>query len=308
VATVSNSAIVGTPQVLRLPKADTAEWYYFSLRTATAYDTSLASTYVGTVSVHRSSGTLPARTYLLQSLAAGQTFTDATNGITVTNQGGTTDQATVAITLSAPTCARSAPTVALSPASQSASPGGTISYGLTVTNNNTSACGSSTFNLSKVLPSGFSGSLAATSVTLAAGASGSTTLSVTSPGTATGGTYNVDATAADAASASSSATQHASYVVYADTTPPAISLTSPAAGATISGTKSVTLAASASDASGIQSVEFYVDGVLLARDTSAPYSASWSLRRVAKGSHTLRARAVDTAGNSAEQSIVVTVN
>jgi hypothetical protein len=307
VASLSDTGIVGTPQVLRLPKPDTAEAYYVSLRSAAGYDTSLGSQYVNTISVHRATGTLPTRTYLLQVLAAGQTFTDSTNGIAVTNQGGSGGQATVAVTFSGPTCARSAPGLTVSPASQTAAPGATANYTVTVQNNNTAACGTSSFDLGRVVPDGFGSSLSATSLALAAGASGSVTLAVTSgPGTPDG-TYGIDVTATDAAATQNQTMRHASLVVFADGVAPTVSITSPAANATLSTTKPLAIAASASDASGIQAVDFYVDGTLLARDASSPYTASWNARKAVKGTHTIRARATDTMGNTAEHSISITL-
>ena len=89
--------------------------------------------------------------------------------------------------------------------------------------------------------------------------------------------------------------------------PPSLTITSPSKGATLKGSKA-SIAASAGDASGVQAVEFYVDGALLARDTSAPYAANWNLRRAAAGIHSIRVRAIDTRGNAAEQTIEVTVS
>jgi YVTN family beta-propeller protein len=81
----------------------------------------------------------------------------------------------------------------------------------------------------------------------------------------------------------------------ADTIAPAVSITSPAAGATVSGT--VAVAATVSDAAGIASVTFLADGVVIATDTTSPFSANWNASAVANGSHTLRAEARDVAGN-----------
>jgi peptidoglycan/xylan/chitin deacetylase (PgdA/CDA1 family) len=82
-----------------------------------------------------------------------------------------------------------------------------------------------------------------------------------------------------------------------DATAPTVSITSPAAGASVTGR--VTVAASASDTggSGVASVSFYADAKLIATDTTAPYSATWNTRPVAKGAHTLTAVAKDAAGN-----------
>ena len=308
VTTVSNNTVVSTPQVLRFVKADTGEFYYVSVREAMGYDTLLSTQFVNTISVHRATGTLPTRTYLMQVLGAGQSFTDSTNGITITNQGVSSNVATVGVTLGGAVCARSAPAVTLSPASQTANPGSAVSYTMTVLNNNTSACGTSTFNLSQVVPSGFSASLSASSLALGAGVSGSVIWTASSGSTTLNGTYGLDATASDSSAATSTATSHASYIVYSDTTPPAVSITSPAANAILTGTRNFSIAAAASDASGIQAVEIYIDGALLARDTASPYTASWNLRKASKGLHTIKARAIDNAGNAAEQSISVSVN
>lgn len=83
-----------------------------------------------------------------------------------------------------------------------------------------------------------------------------------------------------------------------DTTAPTVDVTAPAAGSTVSGTVSIT--ASASDDVGVSQVEFYVDGALVGSDASAPYSFSWNTASVANGTHALKARALDAAGNAGE--------
>ncbi len=93
-----------------------------------------------------------------------------------------------------------------------------------------------------------------------------------------------------------------------DTTPPTVSVTSPAAGATVSGTVSVS--AGAADNVGVAGVRFTLDGAPLgAEDTSAPYSVSWNTTTASGGAHTLRAIARDAAGNETTSAPVgVTVN
>src|SRR5712675_984709 len=94
----------------------------------------------------------------------------------------------------------------------------------------------------------------------------------------------------------------------ADTTPPTVSITAPASGATVFGTTSVT--ASASDNVGVVGVQFKVDGINLgAEDTAAPYAVSWDTTSASNGSHTLTAVARDAAGNvSPVSAVTVTVN
>jgi hypothetical protein len=91
-----------------------------------------------------------------------------------------------------------------------------------------------------------------------------------------------------------------------DTTPPTVTVTSPAAGAMVAGT--VTVSASASDAGGVEVVQFLVDGVELVEDITAPYEVAWDTRTAAEGTHRLQARALDTAGNiGASAEVTVTV-
>ncbi|NOK20015.1 M20/M25/M40 family metallo-hydrolase [Corallococcus carmarthensis] len=81
-----------------------------------------------------------------------------------------------------------------------------------------------------------------------------------------------------------------------DTTAPTVALTAPASGATVNGTTSIT--ATASDNVGISKVEFLVDGAVKGTVFSSPYSYAWDSRTVANGSHTVTAKAHDSAGNN----------
>src|SRR5437870_1537223 len=94
----------------------------------------------------------------------------------------------------------------------------------------------------------------------------------------------------------------------ADVTPPTVSMTAPAAGATVSGT--MTVSASATDNVGIVGVQLKLDGVNLgAEDTTNAYSISWNSTLAANGTHTLTAVARDAAGNTATSAAVsVTVD
>ena len=89
-----------------------------------------------------------------------------------------------------------------------------------------------------------------------------------------------------------------------DTTAPLVTITSPANASTVSGT--VAVGASASDiGSGVNRVEFRVDGVLLASDTTSPYLAVWNADTAALGPHAIEATAFDNAGLSATSSVQV---
>jgi hypothetical protein len=80
-------------------------------------------------------------------------------------------------------------------------------------------------------------------------------------------------------------------------------MTAPAVGASLAGT--VAVSANASDASGVASVQFTLDGDALgAADTAAPYSLSWDTTKAADGPHTLAAVARDASGNAATSATV----
>ena len=89
-------------------------------------------------------------------------------------------------------------------------------------------------------------------------------------------------------------------------TPPTISLTAPAANATISGIQ--TIAANATDSKGISSVQFKLDGINLGNAvTTAPYSINWDTTKVTNGNHTLSVVATNTSNLTATSSETVNV-
>ncbi|MBW6466857.1 MAG: S8 family serine peptidase, partial [Brevefilum sp.] len=90
--------------------------------------------------------------------------------------------------------------------------------------------------------------------------------------------------------------------------PPTVSITNPVAGATVFGT--ISIIANASDDKGVSKVEFFVDGANIGVDTdgSDSWSISWVTTGYADGSHTVKATATDTAGQTASHSVSVTVD
>jgi len=121
------------------------------------------------------------------------------------------------------------------------------------------------------------------------------------------GAYVLTAIARDSANNTATSTP---VTVTVDNTAPTISITNPADLATVSGTVSV--AASASDASGVVGVQFVIDSANFgAEDTSSPYSVDWDTAdgNYADGQHILSAVATDLVGNQATASnVLVTVS
>jgi subtilisin family serine protease len=111
------------------------------------------------------------------------------------------------------------------------------------------------------------------------------------PRTLPDGAHSLVATAYDAAGNAGPSAPVTGTVAVA----PTVSLTAPAAGATLSGTS--TLTAQATDNSGVVLVEFYAGSTLVGADTAAPWSVTWNALGAADGPYTLTARASDAAGN-----------
>ncbi len=90
-----------------------------------------------------------------------------------------------------------------------------------------------------------------------------------------------------------------------DVKAPALSITAPAAGATLSGT--ATVAATSSDDVEMRELQFRLSGIEVGRDATAPYSLTFDTTKYSNGSHLLEVIAIDTAGNAMNRRITVTI-
>ncbi len=88
-----------------------------------------------------------------------------------------------------------------------------------------------------------------------------------------------------------------------DSAPPVVTIGNPKNGQRVKG--NVTIQVSASDDVGIKSVSLYVDGTLTATGNSASLTANWNAQKSFKGTHTIKAVATDTVGNSGSVTISV---
>ena len=91
----------------------------------------------------------------------------------------------------------------------------------------------------------------------------------------------------------------------ADDIGPTMAFTAPTGG-TVSG--AVGWSAAATDPSGVERVEFLVDGAIVETDRLAPYGGVWDTTRYVYGSHSLEARSFDRLGNRTAQSATVKVD
>ena len=121
------------------------------------------------------------------TLAEKASTTLGTFGVSVTAANGSyTGIGTANVTVTN-TCFRSNPTITVMPGNPAVAPSGSIALSVNIKNNDTSLCASSTFGLKAISPSGFTGTLSKTSVSLSAGASAVVTL--TEKASATPGDY-----------------------------------------------------------------------------------------------------------------------
>ncbi|MBF4244902.1 chitinase [Vibrio anguillarum] len=109
--------------------------------------------------------------------------------------------------------------------------------------------------------------------------------------TAALGATQVTAIATDNQGATTSTASTISVTPVGGLVPPSISLTSPTGAEQLAAGDSLTLSANATDSDGtVTQVDFYVDGQLVASDTSEPYAHDWT---AVSGSHTFKAKATD---------------
>jgi chitinase len=118
------------------------------------------------------------------------------------------------------------------------------------------------------------------------------------------GPVTLKARAVDTAGNATEATLQVT-VANQDRQAPTVVWRQPADGAQVSGT--VTLEVEATDNVGVAKVEFFAGSTKLGEDTSAPYTFNWNTAGYPDGPVTLKARAVDTAGNATEATLQVTV-
>jgi leucyl aminopeptidase len=80
-----------------------------------------------------------------------------------------------------------------------------------------------------------------------------------------------------------------------DTTAPVVNITSPSSNQNVA--LDVKITANATDASGINYVDFYVDNVKKWTDSTYPYEYNWSISGYGDGYHVIYASAVDNSAN-----------
>lgn len=200
------------------PATGISTWYYVEFRQPIGFDSFISgnSNVTTGVLVHTSVDPYGRDNYLLDmtpatssfsdaALTVGRSYTDPTTNITIMPVSVSNNEASVSVSFGAPTCAQADPSMTINPSvSQWVSAGSTVSYQVTLTNND-SGCGSSDFNFHANVPVDWSAAFASPTVSLAPGTSVTVNLSVTSPSSASDGFYDIGITAVNSANSNYSA-------------------------------------------------------------------------------------------------------
>lgn len=91
-------------------------------------------------------------------------------------------------------CVPSTPTVSINPQQQTGAPGETLTYAISVTNNNNEFCTDETFDLSSTLAAGFNAVFSNDRITLASGNTTGTNMNATSATNSSDGNFTIDVT------------------------------------------------------------------------------------------------------------------
>jgi uncharacterized repeat protein (TIGR01451 family) len=231
----SYESMGGNPKALKVLKATDPTtgmktWYYVEFRQAIGFDSFLSgnSNVLNGVVIHTGSESNPNSSDLLDmtpatasfsdpALAVGKSFTDPAAGVTIATTWTSSTSASVSVTFGTSgtqTCVAANPTVALSPSqSQSVRAGTTVTYTVSVTNNDNAGCAASGFTLQASAPAGWSAVFASSTLSLGPGGKGSTTLQVTSSASASGGSYQIGMTGRNSANAGYAASGSVSYLI-----------------------------------------------------------------------------------------------
>lgn len=131
------------------------------------------------------------------SLGAGSSWQDPYTNVSLAVAGASSSGLTVQVNYGSVPCSQAAPSLAVSPANPGAEPGQSVTYTLSLKNNDSGSCASRTFSLSSTQPQGWPTAFSTSTVTLAPGQSMDVSMTKSVPASAVAGTYPVDAAAQD---------------------------------------------------------------------------------------------------------------
>jgi M6 family metalloprotease-like protein len=129
------------------------------------------------------------------ALAVGQTWVDSYSNVSIYVQSANASGLTVAVNYGTVPCAPANPTVTMTPLNPGVYSGSSVTYLVTVRNNDSSGCSTSAFTIGSSQPAAWTPGLSVVSLALSPGQSGVVTLTENVPAGTTPGTYPVGASA-----------------------------------------------------------------------------------------------------------------
>jgi len=201
------------PQILKIRKPDTAEWYYLSYRQPIGFDSSLPATYLSGLNIHQHVGNGSTnKTIWIDTLIDGENYSDSANSLSITQLSHGQNSVSIAVAMSN-TCTRNTPTISLTPQSQTDLAGSTLHYELNITNNDTADCTDSNWTLATNIPADWSEGLTANEITLTPNSSASVSWQVTSLNTSVDNNYTLSLQLTDSATTPHNSSITANYTV-----------------------------------------------------------------------------------------------
>ncbi|NQY87896.1 MAG: cadherin-like domain-containing protein [Colwellia sp.] len=152
------------------------------------------------------------------ALTVGASYFDADSGVTIRTEWASATDAGISVSFGKQnqTCAIVSPQVSMSPVSQSASAGTTLSYTVAITNQDNENCAASIFSVQSSVATGWTVNFSATTLDLMPGETAVTTMTVTSSASALTDSYNLSIAVSDAREEGHAQTASAIYTVTAD--------------------------------------------------------------------------------------------
>ena len=305
-----NPGAATLPQVLVIDKPNSNESYYLSFRTnGQAYNDSMPTDYQNGLNIHRYAGSGMVNTYFIDSLKDGEVFVDSANDLSISQFAHDPHQIDgfVAVDI-AFGCTPLKPSTSLSPSGNTVvASGTTVDYVVSVTNREGSNCSPATFNLSPVVPSGWSASVTSSQLSVGPGKTASTTLRVTSPSNASPGTYNVKVEVKDTTGARATVYPTSSYEVLNVSNQPPEAITTLTGKATSEGYVSLSWTPPFDDSGFIEFYRVYHDSgdgfVFTGKSTSTTFTD----RDAVPGANQYYVTAVDAQLDVSPKSNIVTV-
>ena len=296
------------------PTTGRKTWFYAEYRQPIGFDkfVSTNTNILNGVVIHLGTDSTPNSAYLLDmtpetsswsdpALDVGKTFYDSVSGVSITTMSAAPPTATVSVSYGPVSCVHTSPTIVISPTSQWGSPGNSLTYTTTLTNNDETVCSSSVYSITPTLPAGWSQTPTTLSANLAPKTSVNMNIAIVSDINAQPAYYQFSETAVNDQITPLSSSAAANYnIMPADTTPPGVSIIKPLNGSTITkGT--LKISATASDISGISVINILSDNAAIKTCYgTTTCNANLGVSQISPGFHTIIATAAD---NSLQQNI-----